>query len=122
MEEEMEAVLEVCVDGEDWLGVVGVSWVSLSESSSSSPMAKAPFSGTAFRVGERALCGLRRLSTEVLRELAVGLDGSDEVVPSFFRLFIRSISSCPLSRVKDLKASNRFRYLKIAWIKIRLSA
>ena len=84
-------------------------------------MAKAPpSSGTLLNEGTLALCGLRILSTELFRDVRPGLFGGSD--PSFFlRCFMRSISFWPLSRVKDRRASNRFRYLKIPCIKTLFS-
>ena len=80
-----------------------------------------PSSGTLLNDGVLALCGLRMLSTELFREVRLGLIGrSDGSVASFRRCFMRSISCWPLSSVKDRKASNRFLDLNKPCMKIRL--
>ena len=113
-EEDVEGVREFCPEGDDWDGVGTTSRFSSSESSSS-PIANAPLSsGTLLRLGVLALCGLRTLSTELFRDVRVGLiGGSDISAASFLRCFMRSISSWPLSRVKERNASKRFRDLKM---------
>jgi len=68
-----------------------------------------------------AICGLRMLSMELLRDLLAGLFAvSAPFAASFFCCFRNSISSLPLSNVNDLKASNRFFDFKIAWTKVLL--
>lgn len=119
MEEERDGVRELFwAEGED-----GVGATSASEESSSSPMAKAVLSsGTLLREGVRADCGDRMLSTELVRDVCVGLvGGSEDSAASFLRCFMRCISSWPLSRVKERRASKRLRDLKIPWIKTLLS-
>lgn len=64
--------------------------------------------------GDNAVVGLRRLSTEVLVEW--DSSGSWDPEASFLRLFRLSISSWPLSKVKDRNASNRFLFFTIAYI------
>ena len=62
------------------------------------------------------------LSTELFRDVRVGLFGGCEAsAASLLRCFIRSISSWPLSKVKERKASNRFLDLKIPCTKTLLS-
>ncbi len=121
-DEEIDAFREVWAEGEDCEGVRSTSCSSSSDSSSS-PMAKAPpSSGTLLSVGVLALNGLRMLSTELFRDVRVGLDGGCETsAASLLRCFKRSISSWPLSRVKERNASNRFLDLKTPCIKILLS-
>ena len=118
-----EGLREVWLECEECEGVGGaLNWFSLSESSSS-PMAKAPpSSGTLLKAGERALCGLRKLSTEPLREPRVGLVGFEAAIASsFLRCCCRSISSRPLSRVNDRKASKRLLDLKMLCMNVGLS-
>jgi len=107
-----EAAAEGVSLGVDVAGVGRVSSVSWSLSlSDSSPMANVPSSGTSPRVGAResGAVGLLTLSTEVLVEL-----GSKGSAPLSLRCRLRrSISSWPLSRVKDRRASNRFLCLRI---------
>lgn len=95
-----------------------------SSSESSPPMAKAASSsGTLLKVGIRALWGLRMLSTELARDVLVGLVGNSGLSnAACFRSFMRSSSCWPLSKVKDLKASKRFRDLKTPFTKILLPA
>ncbi len=121
-DEEIDAFREVWAEGEDCEGVRSTSCSSSSDSSSS-PMANAPpSSGTLLSVGVLALSGLRMLSTELFREVRVGLDGGCETsAASLLRCFKRSISSWPLSRVKERNASNRFLDLKTPCMKILLS-
>ena len=86
---------------------------SASESSSSSPIAKAlSSSGTFPKVGVRATVGLRRLSIELVRVRSSP--------PSLRCWFCRSISSCPLSKVKSLSAWNLFRDRTIAYTRLGL--
>lgn len=84
-------------------------------------MAKVPpSSGTLLNEGTLELSGLRILSTELFRDIRPGLFvGSNP--SSFLRCFMRSIPFWPLSRVKDRRASNRFRYLKIPCMKTLFS-
>ena len=122
LDEDMEAVRELWVEGDDCEGVRSISSSSSSDSSSS-PMANAPpSSGTSLNVGVLALSGLRMLSTELFRDVRVGLAGGCEAsAASLLRCFIRSISSWPLSRVKERNVSNRFFDLKTPCTKILLS-
>ena len=106
-------------DGVDCIGDLGCGSglvASASESSSSSlPMAKALFSsGTLPNDGVRAAVGLRRLSIDVCLE-------SSAPFPSFRAWFWRSISSCPLSSVKSLRAWNFFLDRTIAYTRLGLS-
>ena len=112
-EDETDGVRELWLDGVDCEGVGCNSCSSSSESSS--PIAKEPSSsGTLLRDGVRALAGLLKLSIELFRGLN-GLPGfSDPSVESFRSWFSLSISSWPLSKVKERSASNRFRLFKIA--------
>ena len=121
-DEEIDAVREVWAEGDDCEGVRSMSCSSSSDSSSS-PMAKAPpSSGTSLNVGVLALSGLRMLSMELFRDVRVGLAGGCEAsAASLLRCFIRSISSWPLSRVKERNASNPFLELKTPCIKTLLS-
>ena len=81
-----------------------------------------PSSGTLLNVGVLAPNGLRTLSTELFRDVRVGLPGGCEAsAASLLRCFIRSISSWPLSRVKERNASNRFLDLKTPCMKTLLS-
>jgi hypothetical protein len=93
---------------------VGRASSSLS-SSSSSPIANVPSSsGTPPSVGvrERGIVGLLMLSSELLVEL--GSNGSFEALLSFLRRLRLSISSWPLSNVKERSASNLFLFLSMA--------
>ena len=98
----------------------GVGRCSSSLSSSSSPIANVSSSGTFSSVDarERDVVGLLRLSTELLVELPSSPSAGP---PSFLRWFRRSISSCPLSRVKLRNASKRFLYRTIAYTKSEFS-
>ncbi len=61
------------------------------------------------------------LSTELARDVLVGLAGvSGLSKAACFRSLMRSISSCPLSRVKDRNASKRFLDLKTPFMNILL--
>lgn len=113
VDEESDAVRESWAEGDDCEGVRSISCSSSSESSSS-PMANAPpSSGTLLNVGVLALSGLRTLSTELFRDVRVGLAGGCEAsAASLLRCLIRSISNWPLSRVKERNASNRLLDLK----------
>jgi hypothetical protein len=95
---------------------VGRASSSLSSSSSSSPIAKVlSSSGRSPSVGgarDRGAVGLLTLSIELLVEL--GSSGSREALLSFLRRLRRSISSWPLSSVKDRSASNRFLFRNMA--------
>jgi len=92
---------------------------SVSSSSSSSPIVKAPLSsGTVLIDGDRALTGLRAVSLDVTR-LRSGLVGS-AIACSFLSWFWRSISSCPLSRVNSRRAWNRFCERSIAYTTLGL--
>ena len=121
VDEDKEGSRDVCVDGDDCEGIGSISRSSESDSSSS-PMANAPLSsGTLLKVGIRALCGLRMLSTELARDVRVGLEGESGLSSAAcLRRFMRSISAWPLSKVNDRKASKRFRDLKIALTKTLL--
>ena len=80
-----------------------------------------PSSGTLLKVGVLALAGLRTLSTELFRDVRVGLAGGCEAsAASLLRCFKRSISSWPLSKVKERNASKRFLDLKTPCMKILL--
>lgn len=122
VDEEIDAVRELWAEGDDCEGVRSISCPSSSDSSSS-PMANAPpSSGTSLNVGVLALSGLRMLSTELFRDVRVGLAGGCEgAVASLPRSFIRSISSWPLSKVKERNASNRFLDLKTPCMKVSFS-
>ena len=115
-DEDTEGVRELWFEGDECEGVGCISWFSSSSESSSSPIANAPpSSGTLLRVGVLAICGLRMLSIELLRDLLEGLSaGSAASAASFFCCFKSAISSFPLSKVKDLRASNLFRDLTMA--------
>lgn len=107
-EEETDGVREFCLDGDD---CDGVGWrLSSSSESSSSPMANAVLSsGTLLSVGVLLLAGLRALSLELVRRTRAGLagePGSPEA--AFLRSLSRSISACPLFKVKVRSASHRF--------------
>ncbi len=122
VDEEIDAVRELWVEGDDCEGVRSISCSSSSDSSSS-PMANAPpSSGTSLSVGVLALRGLRTLSTELFRDVRVGLTGGfDASAASLLRCLTRSISCWPLSRVNDRNASKRFLDLKTPCTKVRLS-
>ena len=122
VDEEIDAVRESWAEGDDCEGVRSISCSSSSESSSS-PMANAPpSSGTSLKVGVLALSGLRMLSTELFRDVRVGLVGGWEAsAASLRRCLICSISSWPLSRVKERNASSRFLDLKTPCMNILLS-
>ena len=94
VDEDMEAVRELWAEGDDCEGVRSISCSSSSDSSSS-PMANVPpSSGTLLNVGVLALSGLRTLSTELFRDVRVGLAGGCEAsAASLLRCFMRSISN-----------------------------
>lgn len=97
--DDIDDALEGCSVGVD---SAGVGWSSSSSSSSSSsPIANVPSSGTSLNEGARKCVGLLILSTEPLL-LSDRSWGSRAL--SFLLLFRRSISSCPLSSVKERSA------------------
>ena len=66
-------------------------------------------SGTLLSVGVLVLTGLRTLSTELVRRPRAGLAGEPgSLEAAFLRSLSRSISACPLFKVKVRSASNRF--------------
>ena len=121
VDEEIDAVRELWVEGDDCEGVRSISCSSSSDSSSS-PMVKAPpSSGTSLKVGILALSGLRVLSTELFRDVRVGLTGGFVAsAASLLRCLTRSISRWPLSSVKTRNASKRFLDLKTPCMKVQL--
>ena len=93
-DEETDASRELWAEGDDWEGVRSISCSSSSDSSSSPTANAPPSSGTSLNVGVLALSGLRMLSTELLRDVRVGLVGGCEAsAASLLRCFIRSISN-----------------------------
>lgn len=89
--------------GVDGAGVPRCS--SSLSSSSSSPMAKVPSSGTSLSSGalEWLIDALLMLSADPRR---LSLRSCGSLARSFLRLFLRSISCWPLSRVKDRNAKD----------------
>ena len=121
-DDEIDAFRESWAEGDDCEGVWSIPCSSSSESSSSPTANAPPSSGTSLNVGVLALDGLRILSTELFRDVRVGLFGGCEAsAASLLRCLIRSISCWPLSRVKERNASNRFLDLKTPCTKTLLS-
>ena len=105
--EEIDAVLDCWPDGEECDGV-GCMVCSSSESSSSPTVKAPPSSGTLLREGDRVLPGLRRLSIELVCARRKGLKVLDPSAASFRIWLSLSISSWPVSSVKERRASNLF--------------
>ena len=121
IEDDLDGACEFSIDGDDCDGVIMGS-LSSSESSSSPMVNVPPSSGTLLNDGVlRTFCGLRIVSKEPLRIDLVGLvKSSVPSAASFLCRCSRSISSRPLSRVNDRKASNRLRALRSVRTKILL--
>jgi len=79
-------------------------------------------SGTLLSVGVLVLAGLRALSIELVRRARAGLAGEPGSLEApFLRSLSRSISACPLFKVKLRSASNRFLDRNTAKIKCGFS-
>ncbi len=79
-------------------------------------------SGTLLSVGVLVLAGLRALSMELVRRTRAGLAGEPgSLEAAFLRSLSRSISACPLCKVKLRSASNRLFDRTTAKIKCEFS-